>query len=118
MDRDMSKLIHELCLPIDLMHSPHLNIVVQVLLRELFHLLGPGSGPHEHLSVRPNLFDNAPNLGLEPHVQHAVGLVQYEVGAAAQVGVAVDEEVDETSWGGDHDFDSLLELSDLKREEK
>jgi hypothetical protein len=35
-----------------------------------------------HLSIRTNLFENLPDLGLEAHVQHSVGLVQNHVGHA------------------------------------
>ena len=34
------------------------------------YLLRPGSGPHQDLSVRSNLFDDLPDLGFEAHVEH------------------------------------------------
>lgn len=44
--------------------------------------------PHECLSVRADLGDDGTELGLEAHVKHAVGLVQHQVGDAAEVGHA------------------------------
>lgn len=44
------------------------------------------------------------HVGLEAHVDHAVGLVQDHVGAAAQHQVAVLQHVDETTGGGDHNL--------------
>ena len=42
-----------------------------------------------------------------------VGLIQNEVGASPQIGLAHLEEVDETSGRGNADFDSILEVADL-----
>ena len=35
---------------------------------------------YKYLSVRPDLLEDPPDLGLETHVQHTVGLVQNHVG--------------------------------------
>ena len=40
------------------------------------------------LSVWSNQVDNLPDLRLKSHVQHSVGLVQNQVGAAVEVGLA------------------------------
>jgi hypothetical protein len=42
--------------------------------------------PHECLSIRADLGDDGTELGLEAHVKHAIGLVQHQVGDAAEVG--------------------------------
>ena len=46
---------------------------------QLLDFLGPGSGPHHHLSVRSDLLKNLPYLGLEAHVQHSVRFVQAKI---------------------------------------
>jgi hypothetical protein len=38
-----------------------------------------------HLSIRTDLSQDLPDLGLEAHVQHPVGLVQNNIGAAPEV---------------------------------
>ncbi len=72
-----------------------LDVVDEEVFGQLADFLGPSGGPHECLPVRSNLRDDAPDLGLETHVQHAVGLVQHEVRAAAQVGLLDLQQVDE-----------------------
>ena len=66
------------------------------------HLLGPSGTPHEGLSVRSNHVHNLPDLRLEAHVQHPVGLVQDKVGAAVEVHLPRLQEVDQTTWRRDH----------------
>ena len=76
-------------------------------------LLWPGSGPHASLSVWANLSENLANLWLETHVQHAVSLVENQVGNTAEVGLSGLEHVDETTWSSDNDLNSLGEVTDL-----
>jgi hypothetical protein len=38
-----------------------------------------------HLSIRTDLSQDLPDLGLEAHVQHPVGFVQNNIGAAPEV---------------------------------
>jgi hypothetical protein len=52
-------------------------------------------------------------LGLETHVEHAVSLVENEVGDAAKVGLAHLEHVDQTTRGSDTDLNALSEVADL-----
>lgn len=59
-------------------------ILVQEVMGKLFNLLGPGSGPHENLSVRSDLFKNLPDLGFETHIQHSISFVQTQVGNSEQ----------------------------------
>ncbi len=66
----------------------HLDVVGEEVLGELAHLLGPRGGPHERLPVRTDLGHDAADLGLEAHVEHAVGLVEDEVRRPLQVGLA------------------------------
>ena len=60
----------------------------QEVSSQLLHLPRPGRGPHEHLSVRTNLLEDFPDLGLEAHVQHPVGLVEDKVGGPPEVHLA------------------------------
>lgn len=53
-----------------------------------------------HRDVLQDLLD----VGLEAHVDHAIGLVEDHVGAAAQHQVAVLQHVDQTAGGGDHNL--------------
>ena len=57
------------------------------IIKTLVYLdvLGPGCGPHEHLSVWADLAEDLPDLGLEPHVQHPVCLVQDYVRTTTEV---------------------------------
>ena len=55
---------------------------------QLLNLPWPGRGPHQHLSVRTNLLKDLPDLGLEAHVQHPVGLVEDEVCGPLEVHLA------------------------------
>jgi len=77
-------------------------------------LLGPGGGPHAGLAVGPDLADDLADLGLETHVEHAVGLVKDEVGDAAKVGLARLEHVNQTTGGGNAHLDAALEVTDLR----
>ena len=54
----------------------------------------------------PDLLKDFPNLGLEAHVKHSVGLIQNQIGTTSQVRLAGLEEVDQPSWCGDADFSS------------
>ena len=69
---------------------------------------------HERLPVGANLADNLANLGLETHVQHAVGLVHNEVGNPLEVGLARLKHIDKTAGGGDDNLNTALEVTDLR----
>ena len=87
---------------------------VQKIPRKLLNLLGPGGGPHEHLTVWADLFEDLPDLGLEAHVQHPVGLVQAEVGDPLQVHLAHLQEVDQPPGRRDHDLAPVLDVPQLR----
>uniref|UniRef100_A0A182VNZ5 Uncharacterized protein n=1 Tax=Anopheles merus TaxID=30066 RepID=A0A182VNZ5_ANOME len=91
-----------------------LYVVGQKLLRQIAHLLRPGRRPHQHLPVRADLAHNFADLRLEAHVQHAVGLVQHQVGAAPQVRDAALEKINQPPGGGNHDLGTPLEVPDLR----
>lgn len=54
----------------------YLVVVVEEVARERLHFLGPGGAPHESLPVRADLAHDLADLGFEPHVKHAVCLIQ------------------------------------------
>ena len=88
--------------------------VVEEVPGQLLHLPGPGGGPHLHLSVRSHLLEDLPDLGLEPHVQHPVRLVQAEVSDPLQVDLAGLQEVDESARSSDADLNTILQISQLR----
>lgn len=81
---------------------------------QLADLLGPSGGPHECLTIGPDLANNLADLGLETHVKHAVSLVKDQVGNTAQVGLAALQHVDQTTRGGDADLDTLRQVANLR----
>jgi hypothetical protein len=90
-----------------------LDPVGLVISCKLTDLLGPGGGPHASLTVGTNLADDLADLGLETHVEHAVSLVEDEVGDAAKVGLAHLEHVDQTTRGSDANLNALSEVANL-----
>lgn len=59
-----------------------MNWLAEEFLGQLPHILRPGGRPHQGLAIRTDLFDNLPYLRLKPHVQHAIGFIQDQVGAS------------------------------------
>jgi len=91
-----------------------LDEVVLEVHSETLNLLGPSSREQERLTVRSDLSDNLPDLGLETHVQHAVGFVHDEVGDTSEVGLASLQHINQTTGGGNADLDTALQVSDLR----
>ena len=58
---------------------------MEEVLGEPLDVLGPGGGQHQDLPVRPHLAEDLPDLRLEAHVQHPVGLIQHQEGGSGQV---------------------------------
>ena len=87
--------------------------VTQEIPGQLLNLPGPGGGPYEHLSVGPDLLENLPDLGLEAHVQHPVGLVKDQVSSPPQVHLPGLQEVDETAGGCNADLGTVLDVPQL-----
>jgi len=77
------------------------------------NFLGPGSRPHESLTVGANLANNLADLRLEAHVQHAVGLVKNQIGNSAEVSPSRLEHVNQPSRSGDTNLDAAGQVSDL-----
>ena len=91
-----------------------LDEVVLEIHGESLNLLGPGGREKECLSVRSDLRDNLSDLGFETHVQHSVGFVHDQVGDSLEVGSTRLEHIDQSTWGGDTDLNTLREISDLR----
>lgn len=91
-----------------------LDEVGQEVGGQVADLLGPGSGPHESLTIRANLANDLANLGLETHVQHAISLIEDEVGHTTKVGLARLEHIDEATRGSNADLDTSREISNLR----
>ena len=87
---------------------------VQEVSGQLLHLLGPGGGPHEDLTVWADLLEDLPDLGLEAHVQHSVSLVQAQVGDPLQVHLASLQEVNQPPGCRDHDLAAVLDVPQLR----
>lgn len=84
--------------------------------REDLDLARERRGEEDGLAVGPDLRDDARDLRLEAHVEHAVGLVDDEERDAAQVShhaVTRHEDVDHAARRADDDLDAALELVDL-----
>merc|ERR1719187_1035446 len=97
--------------------SPDVDVNVilgKEVVGQLLHLFGPGSGPHQNLSVRPDLLEDLPDLWLESHVQHPVGLVQTHVCHPSEADFAHLQEVDETAGSGDYHLASVLDVPQLR----
>ena len=80
------------------------------------HLAGEGGGEHDRLAVRADVVDDAVDLRLEAHVEHAICLIENDVSDTVQVRYApgvCSEKVDETTRRTDNDLRTTLELSIL-----
>ena len=73
-----------------------------------------GKASQTNLTVRADLLEDLPDLGLEAHVQHAVSLVQTEVGDPLQVHLASLQEVDQPPGCRDHDLAAVLDVPQLR----
>lgn len=91
-----------------------LDVVLEELLRQLFHLLRPRCRPHQHLPIGPNLLDDLANLRLEAHVQHAVRFVQHQIRAAPQIGCAALQEINQATGRRDHHLHAALQVAGLR----
>jgi hypothetical protein len=81
----------------------------------------PGKCGREHnrLAVGPAVVDDPHDLGLETHVEHAVGLVEDDVGDAAQVRHLARvgrQHVDHTARRAHDDFRACAQYENLERQ--
>lgn len=71
-------------------------------------LLRPRRGEHASLPVGSlDLVDNAPDVSLEAHVKHAVGLVEYQVSDTMHVRVTGADKVQKTSGSRDQNVNAV-----------
>ena len=91
-----------------------LNVVLEEVRRKLANLLGPSGRPHASLTVGTNLRNDLADLGLETHVEHAIGLVENQVGDTAKVGAASLQHVNQTAGSGNADLDATGQIADLR----
>ena len=93
------------------------DVFLQEGLGEDLNLSGEGGREHQSLPVvnagHVALLDDGPDLGLETHVQHSVGLVEDEVLDVGQRDLATVHEVDETTGGSGEQITTTLDLTEL-----
>ena len=63
------------------------------------------------------LLDNAADLGLEAHIQHAVSLIQRKVTDAGQAHACALDQVAQAAWGCHKDVAAPLHLAKLERQQ-
>jgi hypothetical protein len=90
-----------------------LNLVLEVVVGQSLDLLGPGSRPHEGLSVGSNLVDNLSNLRLETHIEHSVGLIENQVGHSSKVSLSGLEHIEKSAGSGNDNLHTSGKVSNL-----
>ena len=88
--------LHVLRLAHDLERLPH-------------HVVGHRRGEEQRLPDAGQRGDDAPDVGPEAHVHHAIGFVEHEELDAAEVGVLLAHVIHQPSRRGDDDVDAGLE---------
>ena len=83
-------------------------------LGETFDFGRDGGREKESLALFRAEGDDAFDVGQEPHIEHAVHLIQDEVREISEVQVALSDEVEETSRGGHKNIDAALDLLPLR----
>mmetsp|Transcript_30224 Transcript_30224/g.59345 ORF Transcript_30224/g.59345 Transcript_30224/m.59345 type:complete len:223 (+) Transcript_30224:563-1231(+) len=81
---------------------------------QCLHLPRPGCGPEERLPVFADHLHDLPNLWLEAHVQHPVGLVEDQEGDPLEVCRSTLEEVEESPGSSDRHVRPPAELTHLR----
>jgi hypothetical protein len=83
--------------------------IAEVAAGEVRHLSGHGGREEERLTLPRDLGLDAIDLGLEPHVQHPVGLVEDEDLDPVELGGALLQVVDEPAGGSDEDLAAIAQ---------
>ncbi|EPY42848.1 ATP-dependent RNA helicase [Angomonas deanei] len=99
-------------------HTAHLEevVVVQKLSSQLLDFLGEGGGVQQRLAfagaghVAVASLDDLTDLGLKPHVQHAVRLIEHKETDIAEAHVAPTLKIDQATGGGDQKTTTTAEL--------
>jgi hypothetical protein len=78
------------------------NVVVEEVTGETLDLFGERCRKHKCLAFsrlgHPVLFDNPTNLGLEPHIKHAVCLIEHQVAHAVEADNPSLHQIDQPTW--------------------
>jgi hypothetical protein len=94
------------------------NVVLQEGSSEHLDFSGESSGKHERLSVHDTghvgTFDNLPDLRLETHVEHPIGLVKHEVLDVGKRDLSSVNQVDQSTRSSRQEITSSFERSDLR----
>lgn len=94
------------------------DIVLQEVASQHLDVTGESGRKHEGLAVvnRRHIFtlDNATDLGLETHVQHAISFIQDEVLDVDQRDAATLEKVDQAARSGNQQVAATLNLTQLR----
>ncbi len=93
-----------------------LTRLVEQLFGEEADLVGERRGEQQVLPLLRQQRKHALDVGNEPHVEHAVGLVEHEGLDARKVDVALLLMVEQAARRGDEDVDAALQLRDLRAE--
>ena len=80
-----------------------------VVADDRLHLASDGGREEEDLAVRRRLVEQAAHRGKEPHVGHAIGLVEHDGRDIVEEDVAPLDQVLEASRAGHHDVDALVQ---------
>ena len=93
------------------------DVVLEEIPCEHLNVAGEGGRKHESLAFLDAghilALDNAANLGLETHVQHAVSLVENQVLDVLQGDAATLDQVDKATRGSDKQVTAALDLAEL-----
>ena len=82
-------------------------------LGETFDFGRDGGREKESLAFFRTEGDDAFDVGQEPHIEHAIHLIQDEVREMSEIQVTLADEVEETSRGGHQNIDATLNLLPL-----
>ena len=87
----------------------HVFRLAHDLQREPHHVVRHRRRKEQRLRPRRHRRDDAPHVGPEAHVHHAVGFVEHQHLDGAEVGVLLPHVIDQPSRGGDDDVDARSE---------
>mmetsp|Transcript_21043 Transcript_21043/g.35495 ORF Transcript_21043/g.35495 Transcript_21043/m.35495 type:complete len:236 (-) Transcript_21043:673-1380(-) len=96
--------------------APHIDLVsifTQEVSGKSLHFLRPSGRPQQSLTIRANLTHNLSDLGLKTHIQHAISLVQHQVGDTTEVGGSILQMVDETARSRNDDLNTTSQIMNL-----
>ncbi|KAL2134474.1 hypothetical protein VTI74DRAFT_120 [Chaetomium olivicolor] len=94
------------------------DVVAQEVLGKHLDVAGEGGREHERLALAGGrhvlALDDAANLGLETHVEHAIGLIKDKVLDVAERDATTLYEVDKSARSGNKEIAAALDLAELR----